>query len=195
MGGLRSVRKPRPKKKNTRNRAHNRDLSLNDSSTNKSNFHKKYDEYVVKLANKLNMHPNEASSHLGSAMDKAFNGLMLSEYVGNVSNDEYYSLRDDELQSTLHPSMGSAKRSKEKGKCGKGRYNRCKSCGKMKLPLSLMRNMRSIRKPGNKRTFHLTPKALRHDNIKTNMSGYSETRICEIHNGSPLKCRTMRKKY
>ena len=204
MGGLRSVRKPRPKKKsgkkNTRNRAHNRDLSLNDSSTNKSNFHKKYDEFVVKLANKLNMHPNEASSHLGSAMEKAFNGLMLSEYVGNVSDDEYYSLRDDELQSTLHPStlhpsMGSAKRSKEKGKCGKGRFNRCKSCGKMNLPLSLMRNMRSIRKPMNKRIFHLTPKALRHDNIKTNMSGFSETRICESHNGSLLKCRTMRKKY
>ncbi len=61
----------------------------------------------------------------------------------------------------------------------------------MKLPLSLMRKMR----PMNKRTFHLTPKALRHDNIKTNMSGYSETRICESHNGSPLKCRTMRKRY
>lgn len=213
MGGKRSVRKPRPKKKsgkkNTRKRAH-KELSVKEPSTNKSKFHKKYDEYVTKLANKLDIHPNEASSHLGSAMEKAFNGLMLSEYVGNVSNDEYFSLRDDELQSTLHPSLGASKKKKKcnscgssrmnrgtlgKGKCGKGRHNRCKSCGKMKIPLSLIRNMRSIRKPMNKRTFHLTPKALRHDNIKTNMSGYSETRICESHTGSPLKCRTMIKKY
>ena len=89
-------------------------------------------------------------------------------------------------------TSGIEKINRSKGKCSKGR---CKSCGKMKLPLSLMRKMRSIRKPMNKRTFHLTPKALKHDNIKTNMSGYSETRICESHNGSPLKCRTMRKRY
>lgn len=184
MGGTRSMRKPRPKKKSGK-----KNNSRKELSTNKSKFHKKYDEYVTKLANKLNIHPNEASSHLGNAMENAFNGLMLSKFVGNVSNDEYFSLRDDELQSVLHPSTGSSKRSKKKGKCSKGR---CKSCGKMKVPLSLMR---SIRNPTNKRTFYLTPKALRHDNIKTNMSGYSETRICESHNGSPLKCRTMRKRY
>ena len=198
MGGKRSVRKPRPKKKSGK-----KNTGKKESSVKRSNFHKKYDEYVTKLANKLDIHPNEASAHLGSAMENAFNGLMLSKYVGNVSNDEYYSLKDDELQSTLHPSIGSSKKKKKKcqscgvsgimsksrGKCSKGK---CKKCGKMKLPLSLMR---SIRKPGNKRTFYLTPKALRHDNIKTNMSGFSETRICESHNGSPLKCRTMRKRY
>jgi len=184
MGGTRSMRKPRPKKKSGK-----KNTGKKESSVKRSNFHKKYDEYVTKLANKFDIHPNEASRRIGDLMDIGFNGLMLSKYVGNVSNDEYYSLRDDELQSVLHPSMGSAKRSKKKGKCGKGR---CKSCGKMKVPLSLMR---SIRKPGNKRTFYLTPKALRHDNIKTNMSGYSETRICESHKGSPLKCRTMRKRY
>lgn len=205
MGGTRSMRKSGQKKnsgkKNTRKK---------EDSVKQSNFHKKYNEYVTKLANKLNIEPAEASSHLGTAMENAFNGLMLSKFVGNVSNDEYYSLRDDELQSVLHPSTGSSKKSKKKrckscgasgtmsksrGKCSKGRYNGCNKCGKMKLPLSILRKMRSIRKPGNKRTFHLTPKALRHDNIKTNMSGYSETRICESHNGSPLKCRTMRKKY
>lgn len=192
MGGLRSMRKP-GKKKRTRSRAH-KELSVEESSTNKSNFHKKYDDYVTKLANKLNMHPNEASAHIGSAMEKAFNGLMLSKFVGKVSDDEYYSLRDDELQSVLHPSIGTSK--KKKGKCKScGKSGSCNKCGKMKLPLSLLRNMRSKRKPGNKRTFYLTPKALRHDNIKTNMSGYSETRICESHNGSPLKCRTMRKRY
>lgn len=208
MGGTRSKKKPRPKKNRGRKNTRKKELS-----TNKSNFHTKYDEYVTKLANKLDIHPNEASSHLGRAMENAFNGLMLSKFVGNVSNDEYYSLKDDELQSVLHPSIGATKKRKKKkckscgasgimskinrsrGKCSKGRYNRCKSCGKMKLPLSLMRKMKSIRKPMNKRTFHLTPKALRHDNIKTNMSGYSETRICESHNGSPLKCRTMRKRY
>lgn len=199
MGGKRSVRKPRPKKKSgkksNRNRAHNKDLSLNDSSTNKSNFHKKYDEYVTKLANKLDIHPNEASAHIGIAMEKAFNGLMLSKFVGKVSDDEYYSLRDDELQSVLHPSIGTSKKRKKKKCKSCGTSGSCKSCGTMKLPLSLLRNMRSKRKPGNKRTFHLTPKALRHDNIKTNMSGFSETRICESHNGSPLKCRTMRKRY
>lgn len=187
MGGIRSMRKPRPKKKSGKKNNLRKELS-----TNKSNFHKKYDEYVTKLANKFDIHPNEASRRIGDLMDIGFNGLMLSKYVGNVSNDEYYSLREDELQSKLHPSTGSAKRSKKKGKCSKGR---CKSCGKMKLPLSILRKMRSTRKPTNKRTFHLTPKALRHDNIKTNMSGYSETRICESHNGSPLKCRTMRKRY
>ena len=196
MGGLRSMRKPGKKnsgKKRTRSRAH-KELSVKESSTNKSNFHKKYDDYVTKLANKLNMHPNEASAHIGSAMEKAFNGLMLSKFVGKVSDDEYYSLRDDELQSVLHPSIGTSK--KKKGKCKScGKSGSCNKCGKMKLPLSLLRNMRSKRKPGNKRTFYLTPKALRHDNIKTNMSGYSETRICESHNGSPLKCRTMRKRY
>lgn len=194
MGGLRSYKKPlsakKRRQKNTRNRAH-KELSVKESSTNKSNFHKKYNEYVTKIANKLNMHPNEASAHLGRAMETAFNGIMLAK----IPYDEYYSLRDDELQSTLHPSIGSAKRSKKKGKCkscGKsGSCNKCDKCGKMKVPLSFMRKMR----PMNKRTFHLTPKALRHDNIKTNMSGYSETRICESHNGSPLKCRTMRKRY
>ena len=192
MGGLRSMRKP-GKKKRTRSRVH-KELSVEESSTNKSNFHKKYDDYVTKLANKLNMHPNEASAHIGSAMEKAFNGLMLSKFVGKVSDDEYYSLRDDELQSVLHPSIGTSK--KKKGICKScGTSGSCNKCGKMKLPLSLLRNMRSKRKPGNKRTFYLTPKALRHDNIKTNMSGYSETRICESHNGSPLKCRTMRKRY
>ena len=184
MGGKRSVRKPRPKKNSGRKNA-KKNTEKKETSVTQSNFHKKYNEYVSKLANKLNIEPAEASGYLGTAMQNAFNGLMLSK----IPYDEYYSLKDDELQSALHPSMGSSKTSKKKGKCSKGR---CKSCGQMKVPLSLMR---SIRKPMNKRTFHLTPKALKHDNIKTNMSGYSETRICESHNGSPLKCRTMRKRY
>lgn len=201
MGGTRSMRKSGQKKnsgkKNTRKK---------ETSVKQSNFHKKYNEYVTKLSNKLDIEPAEASSHLGTAMQNAFNGLMLSK----IPYDEYYSLKEDELQSVLHPSTGATKKRKKKrckscgasgtmskinrsrGKCSKGK---CKKCGKMKLPLSILRKMRSIRKPGNKRTFHLTPKSLRHDNIKTNMSGFSETRICESHNGSPLKCRTMRKKY
>lgn len=200
MGGKRSVRKPRPKKKSGK-----KNTGKKEPSTNKSKFHKKYNDYVTKLSNKLNIDPTEASTHLGSAMENAFNGLMLSK----IPYDEYYSLKDDELQSTLHPSLGASKKKKKgthnrcnscgssrmnrgtlsKGKCGKGK---CKSCGKMRIPLSIMRSMR---KPMNKRTFHLTPKALRHDNIKTNMSGFSETKVCESHNGSPLKCRTMRKRY
>ena len=220
MGGKRSIRKPRPKKKSGK-----KNNSRKELSTNKSNFHKKYNEYVTKLANKLNIEPVEASSHLGNAMQNAFNGLMLSK----IPYDEYYSLREDELQSTLHPPLGASKKKKCKcksGKCnskkichgkgecsGKGKCvisGKCKNCGNLRKPLSLLKNIMGRRKscnkrkstmsrmnmfPMNKRTFHLTPKALRHDNIKTNMSGFSETKICESHNGSPLKCRTMRKRY
>ena len=228
MGGKRSVRKPKPAKK----------IGKKDTGK-KSNFHKKYNEYVTKLSKSLNIEPAEASSHLGSAMENAFNGLLLSKFVGNVGDDEYYSFKDDELQSTLHPSLGASKKSKKKkckciakhGKCngkklcrgkgdcsGKGKCEisgKCKNCGSLRRPLSLLKNVtgkgtpcnkrkstmgrmnmgRMNMFPRNKRTFHLTPRALKHDNIKTNMSGYSETKVCESHNGSPLKCRTMRKRY
>ena len=234
MGGNRSVRKPKPakkigKKKNTGKK----------DTGKKSNFHKKYNEYVTKLSKSLNIEPSEASSHLGNAMENAFNGLLLSKLVGNVGDDEYYSLKDDELQSALHPSLGASKRSmKKSGKCitkhgkcngkklchGKGDCSskgkceisgKCKNCGSLRRPLSLLKTIMGKRTPcnkrkstmgrmnmgrmnmfpRNKRTFHLTPRALKHDNIKTNMSGYSETKVCESHNGSPLKCRTMKKRY
>ena len=73
MGGKRSVRKPKPAKK----------IGKKDTGK-KSNFHKKYNEYVTKLSKSLNIEPAEASSHLGSAMENAFNGLLLSKFVGNV---------------------------------------------------------------------------------------------------------------
>jgi hypothetical protein len=240
MGGNRSVRKPKPakkigKKKNTGKK----DTGKKDTGK-KSNFHKKYNEYVTKLSKSLNIEPSEASSHLGNAMENAFNGLLLSKLVGNVGDDEYYSLKDDELQSALHPSLGASKKSmKKSGKCitkhgkklchgkgdcsGKGKRvisGKCKNCGNLRKPLSLLKTIMGKRAPcnkrkstmgrmnmgrmnmgrmnmfpRNKRTFHLTPRALKHDNIKTNMSGYSETKVCESHNGSPLKCRTMKKRY
>jgi len=199
------MRKPKRANKNRKKNNKKKNTERKEKYVAQSNFHKKYNEYVTKLANKLDIEPAEASSYLGNVMENAFNGLMLSK----IPYDEYYSLKEDELQSALHPSIASSKKKKKRcescgasgfmnksklsrGKCSKGR---CNKCGKMKLPLSLLRNMQSIRKPMNKRTFHLTPKALRHDNIKTNMSGYSETKVCESHNGSPLKCRTIRKSY
>ena len=44
-------------------------------------------------------------------MENAFNGIMLS--VGNVSNDQYYSLREKELDSVLHPSMGALRKGRK----------------------------------------------------------------------------------
>ena len=79
-----------------------------ESNTNNTNFQKKYDGYVKKISEKLDIQPTEASAYLGVAMENAFNGIMLS--VGNVSNDQYYSLREKELDSVLHPSMGALRK-------------------------------------------------------------------------------------
>jgi len=205
MGGKRTARKPRVVKKVDKKKSKKK--TGNKPSSKLSNFHKKYNEYVTKLSAKLDIHPNEASSHLGSAMENAFNGLMLSKLVGNVGDDEYYSMKGDELQATLHPSIGASKKKKCKSgkrKCsgeGKCRGHRkcgvsgkCIKCGNIRDSVSLLNKM-ARRNMSNKRTFHLTPKALIRDNLRTNMSGVSETRVCETHRGSPLKCKTLRKNF
>ena len=129
MGG-KSHKKPKFTKKKSKltKKAHKKihkktkiEKELNAKSTN---FQKKYDGYVKKISEKLDIHPTEASAYLGVAMENAFNGIMLS--VGNVSNDQYYSLREKELDSVLHPSMGALKGRKNKRRKRSKRSKRSK---------------------------------------------------------------------
>ena len=162
----------------------------NRSSKKKSTFHKKYKKHVKSLSKSLGKSISEVESILSSKFNDVVKSITPKKMSKmNKKKIQRHSIGDLHLPHEFDNSLTFRP---IRNKCGKGK---CKSCGKMKLPLSLMRNMRSMRKPMNKRTFYLTPKALRHDNIKTNMSGFSETKVCESHNGSPLKCRTMRKRY
>tara|TARA_B000000565_G_C23625514_1_gene316694 strand:+ start:232 stop:639 length:408 start_codon:yes stop_codon:yes gene_type:complete len=104
--------------KNTQRKAHKMTtVAEEESTTNDNNIHKKYDKYVRKISEKLDIHPNEASRYLGVAMENAFNGIMLS--IGKVSNDQYYSLKEKELDSILQPSMGAQRKRSKKGKRSK----------------------------------------------------------------------------
>lgn len=175
----------------------------NRSSKKKSTFHKKYKKHVKSLSKSLGKSISEVESILSSKFNDVVKSItpkkmskMSKKKIQKHSISDLHLPHEFDNSLTFRPIRNKCNKCNKcnngRGKCGKGK---CKSCGKMKLPLSLMRNMRSMRKPMNKRTFYLTPKALRHDNIKTNMSGFSETKVCESHNGSPLKCRTMRKRY
>ena len=114
MGG-KSHKKPKFTKKvqkKVHKKVHKKTKVVKEEPNIKStNFQKKYDGYVKKISEKLDIQPTEASAYLGVAMENAFNGIMLS--VGNVSNDQYYSLREKELDSVLHPSMGALRKGRK----------------------------------------------------------------------------------
>jgi hypothetical protein len=156
----------------------------------KQTFHKKYKKHVNHLSKTLGKSKGDVEKMLASK----FNDM-----VKNLTPKRNRT----ELGFFGSPSLRMKKSHKRPKKCntcqmntckgrdkGKGRdKSKCKTC-QMKRGINTTRANR-----GNTRIFHLTPKALVPDNVPTNMKGVSTTRVCESHNGSPLKCHTIGKRF
>ena len=168
----------------------------------KPSFHKKYKKHVATLSKKLDKSKKEVEQIVSSRLDDLGQSLTPRQEMSFIP--QLFS------RGKLQPRKKMGKKCSAKGTC--------KKCGKMKFPFHRMKKTcsRGPRGPGGrrgalsrinrgpraigpasarKRTFQLTPSALRPDNIQTQMSGFSTTRVCESHNGSPLKCRTFQKRY
>lgn len=173
----------------------------------KPTFHKKYKKHVATLSKKLDKSKKEVEQMLSSRFDDLVQSLTPRQEMSFVP--QIFS------RGKLQPRKKTGKKCSAKGTC--------KKCGKMKFPFHRMKKTcsrgprgalsrvnrgpatgsRAIgpasatapRASARKRTFQLTPSALKPDNIQTQMSGFSTSRVCESHNGSPLKCRTFQKRY
>lgn len=161
----------------------------------KPTFHKKYKKHVATLSKKLDKSKKEVEQMLSSRFDDLVQSLTPRQEMSFMP--QLFS------RGKLQPRKKTGKKCSAKGNC--------KKCGKMKFPFHRMkktcsrgprgalsrvnRGPRATGSRARKRTFQLTPSALKPDNIQTQMSGFSTTRVCESHNGSPLKCRTFQKRY
>ena len=176
----------------------------------KPSFHKKYKKHVATLSKKLDKSKKEVEQMLSSRFDDLVQSLTPRQEMSFVP--QIFS------RGKLQPRKKTGKKCSAKGtckKCGKMKFpfhRMKKTCsrgpkgpggrrgalsrvnrGPATAPRAIGSRARGPR--ARKRTFQLTPSALKPDNIQTQMSGFSTTRVCESHNGSPLKCRTFQKRY